>query len=379
MTATTLPTTPEALIASITDPREVAPARGLEKLVDKMALPYLINPQDVIFARLIFRVLTQVFPFAIALFFVPPVWALGLGVLYLTYIYARFAGPIMLGLHAVTHRPLFKKPMRGVSKLITHVFPPLWGLTPFAYEAHHVFMHHSENNGADDLSGTSEYRRDSILHFGHYWLRFFLFGYYHMASWMLRRDKKGLALLLIGDTLCYAAMVGLFFVNPAATLMVFFMPFLMMRFFMMAGTWTEHAFVDATQPDNTYRNSTCLINTRFNHIAYNAGYHLVHHISPGRHWCSTPAAFEKFLPKMIEQESILFYEVPDYLFVWWKLMRKDYNYFADHMLDLDNRWPTKEDKIAFLRSRTQGQRGTIKGLLERREAASAGNAEPVAA
>lgn len=369
MTTTTLPRNAEELLAAITDPTGPDDAKFLCKFTDRMAKPHLVNKKDVVFTRLITRFMTQVFPAAVALYLLPGWWALAAGVPYLVFVFLRFAGPVMLGLHAVTHRPLFRKPYRGLSKFITHLFPPFLGLTPFAYQAHHVVMHHRENNGDDDLSGTAEYQRDSLLHFTHYWFRFFAFAYVHMASYMLRRGKKGqLAGLLIGDTLCWVFFGVLAWFKPAATLMVFIMPFLIMRLAMMAGNWTEHAFVDVEDPTNSYTNSINLINTPYNHITFNAGYHLIHHIVPGRHWASTVAAFEKYLPKMIEERSVLFYEVPDVHVIWFKLMIGDYGYLADHLLDLGGQWPTREDKIAFLRERAQSRRGELKGLLELREA-----------
>jgi fatty acid desaturase len=362
-----IPQTADELLAAIDDPTEPWAPNWLDRISDRLALPFLIDPRDVVFTRLMMRILTQVMPFVALLFALPGWWALALALPYVAFIYGRFGGPVMLGLHAVTHRPLFRKPVRGVATLMTHVFPPFWGLTPFAYRTHHVLMHHSENNGDDDLSGTTEYQRDNLKHFGHYWLRFFLFGYWHMASWMLRKDKKGVAKLLLGDAACYGSMIALGFFKPAATLVVFLMPFLMMRYFMMAGNWTEHAFVDSDQPTNSYRNSTCLINTPYNHRCYNAGYHLIHHLRPGCHWGDTPAAFEKFLPRLIEQDAIMFFGVRNNQLIWWKLMSGDYDFLAERLLDLGNRRQSHEEKVAFLKSRTQGQRGEIKGLLERRE------------
>ncbi len=370
MTTTTLPKTSEELLASITDPTGPGEAKFLCKITDRWAEPHLVNKMDVAFTRLITRFMTQVFPLAIALFCLPGWWALAAGVPYVFFIFLKFAGPVMLGLHAVTHRPLFRKPYRGLSKFITHFFPPFLGLTPFAYKSHHVLMHHKENNGDDDLSGTAEYKRDSPLHFMHYWFRFFAFAYLHMASYMFRRGKKKeLAGLLIGDSLCWVAIAALAYFKPAATIMVFILPFLIMRLAMMAGNWTEHAFVDTSDPTNSYRNSINMINTPYNHVTFNAGYHLVHHIVPGRHWAGTVSAFEKYLPKMIEQNSVLFYGVPDAHVIWWKLMVGDYGYLADHLLDLGNRWETKEEKIAFLKERAQTRRGDkLKGLVELREA-----------
>lgn len=362
-----LPTTADELLASITDPTEPPDPTWYDRIIDRAVRPYLVDERDVVFTRLATRALGLLVPASVGLYLLPGWWAMALLVPYVVLVFVKFAAPVMLALHAVTHRPLFRRPVRGLRRIWTHWLPLYIGVTPFAYKAHHVFMHHTENNGDDDLSGTAEYRRDNVKHFAHYWLRFLLFGYWHMASWMRRRDRKGLALVLLGDAACYALAIGLLFWKPAATLVVFIIPYFMMRYFMMAGNWTEHSFVDVDQPTNSYRNSMNLINTRFNHRCFNAGYHLVHHIVPGRHWADTPDAFAKYLPRMIEEDAILFYGVPSNQTIWWKLMTGNYDYLAERLLDLGNRRPTHEEKVAFLKQRARGQRGRIKGLLERRE------------
>ena len=51
---------------------------------------------------------------------------------YLAYLFIRFGGPVVLGLHAITHRPLFKRPYRGFTRLFTLVMPVFVGLPAFA-------------------------------------------------------------------------------------------------------------------------------------------------------------------------------------------------------------------------------------------------------
>jgi fatty acid desaturase len=354
----------------LTDPRQPAPPTLLDRLSDRVFLPLIADPRDVIFTRLLTRLLLQVVPMAVGLFFLPA-WAVGLLAFpYLAFVFARFGGPVMLGLHAVTHRPLFRKPLRPLDRVLTHLLPPLWGMTPFAYRAHHVYMHHSEGNGHDDLSSTASYERDNPWHFAHYWARFTFFGYLHLSSWLWRRGRKDAVLrMVLGETVVYGIYGLLLWVNPAAALVVLVLPYLMLRFFMMAGNWTEHAFVDASDPANDFRNSTCLLNTRYNHRCYNAGYHLIHHRLPGLHWADTPAQFERLLPHLVEQDSIVFDGVVNNQQIFWKLMAKDYDFLAEHLVDIGGRRPSKEEKIAFLKSRTRGTSGSFKGMVERREAA----------
>lgn len=355
----------------ITDPTAPAAPGALDRLVDAWSRDRLVDPRDVVFPRLLARVALQVAPLTVALYLVPT-WAVAVAAVpYLAWVFGRFGGPVMLTLHAVTHRPLFSRRLRGLDRVFTHVLPLFLGLPPFAYRAHHVMMHHTENNGVDDLSGTIAYERDNLRHFAHYWLRFALFGYFHMQSWLDRRQKPGVFLrLAVGDLACIAAVGALFWLNPAATAVVFLIPFCLMRVFMMIGTWTEHAFVDVDAPTNSYRNSTCLLNTSYNHNAQNSGYHLIHHLKPGLHWADTVGTFEKHLPRMVAEDAIVFSGVQNNQQIWWRLMRHDYGFLADRLVDIGGRRPTREEKIAFLQERVRRTAGRRKGLLERVEAAS---------
>ncbi|MEQ1566550.1 MAG: fatty acid desaturase [Myxococcota bacterium] len=360
-----------SVLPPLTDPLAPAAPQGLDAWVDRLALPWLVDSRDVVFTRLLARVATQIFPLALAMYLVPTWLVAVAAVPYLAFLFVRFGGRVMLALHAVSHRPLFSKRHRGFDRVFTHLLPMFWGLPPFAYRSHHVVMHHTENNGADDLSSTLSYQRDSPRAFFHYWLRFALFGYFHMGSWLARRgDPAAFVRLMAGDLVVYAAVGGLLWLNPAATTVVFLLPFALMRVFMMVGTWSEHAFVDVDAPTNSYRNSTCLLNTPYNHNAYNAGYHLIHHLRPGLHWAETVQYFEAHLPKLVAEDAIVFDGVQNNQQIWWKLMWQDYGYLADRLVDIGGRRPTREAKIAFLQERARRTRGPRKGLLERFEVAA---------
>lgn len=352
----------------ITDPRAPREPSAFDKLMDGLALPYLKDPRDVVFTRLAGRIIARVWPFALLLY-VLPYWAVALlAVPYIAHLFASFGGPMILMLHCVTHRPIFKR-AKFMDKVITHVLPPFFGMTPGAYHSHHVLMHHVENCSPDDVSGTAFYQRDNPIHFLHYLTRFAFFGYLHMGSWLWRRGKMKALRTMIGVELLSFSLIGLLlFVNPAATTVVFVIPWIMLRYFMMAGNWTEHAFIDVNDPTNDWKNSTCLVNTRYNHNCFNSGYHLMHHRSPGLHWSENVDYFNKNLEKLAAEDSIVFNGVVNNQQIWWKLMMKDYGFLADHLVDLGNRRPTREAKIAFLKERVQRSTGAWKGIVELAEA-----------
>lgn len=87
--------------------------------------------------------------------------------------------------------------------------------------------------------------------------------------------------------------IAMCFVNLKATLVVFIVPLLFARLVMMLGNWTQHSFVDRTDPGNLYTNSINCINTVYNKTCWNDGYHIIHHIRPGIHYTEMPAEFLK--------------------------------------------------------------------------------------
>lgn len=362
----------ELCVPDISDPLAPPEPTWLEAHSDRWFSPYLVDPRDVVFTRLITRIVTQLLPLTVLMYAVPNLWAAILAVPYVAYLFIRFGGPVVLGLHAVTHRPLLKKRHRRWDKVMTHVVPCFFGMPPFAYHSHHVRMHHKMENREDDLSSTAAYQRDHFGHFLHYWARFAVFGYYHMASWLLRAKlRRQVTTMLLGDLGVYAVMLGLTLWKPAAAMATFWIPFVLLRFFLMAGNWTEHAFIDIDDMDNRYRNSTNLLNTPYNHRSYNAGYHMIHHVVPGLHWADTVPYFRKHHAKFVAHDAVMFDGIRNNQQIWWRLMRRDYGFLADHLLDAADRRPDREERIAFLKSRVKRRTGVRKGLLERRERRSA--------
>lgn len=143
-----------------------------------------------------------------------------------------------------------------------------------------------------DLSSTMKYRRDSFLGFLHYYLSFAVFGIITL-SWYFIKKKRWpfLRKAIIGELSWYAVVGGLFYLNAEVTLFVFIIPWILTRFLLMAGNWTQHAFVDTTDPANPYLNSITFIDSPYNKRCFNDGYHIGHHVNMNRHWLDMPIDF----------------------------------------------------------------------------------------
>jgi fatty acid desaturase len=255
-------------------------------------------------------------------------------------------------MHCSTHRALYKKEFGALNYVIPWLIAPFFGQSPETYRAHHVGMHHTENNLEDDESSTMGYQRDSVRGFLHYYLKFLFTGIYTLAAYLFQRKRKKLFIGVVrGELLFLAFCAAMCLVNLPATLIVFVIPFLIFRLVAMAGNWVQHTFVDAEDPGNHFKNSITCINVPFNHRCWNDGYHISHHIDPTMHWTEHPVYFREHLADFANNEAVVFAGL-NYTDVFFKLMRKRYDLLAQHFVDIDGRYANDEEVIAFLKSRT---------------------------
>jgi fatty acid desaturase len=146
--------------------------------------------------------------------------------------------------------------------------------------------------------------------------------------------------------------VGLFVLNWQATLIVFLLPVLAVRMVMMAGNWGQHAFVDAADPANPYRNSITCINLRYNRRCFNDGYHILHHLKPRTHYTEYADEFESNREEYGKQDAIVFNGI-DFFQVWLFLMLGRWNWLAKRFVQLPGApRRTEAEVISFLKSRT---------------------------
>lgn len=324
----------------------------------------LLDVRDLHFTRVTTRITLVVLPIAFVLFLLPSAWTLALAPFYLGALLIGFGGPYLLMLHAVSHRPLYAKRQRLLNAYIPWVLGPFFGQTPTSFYVHHVGMHHREDNHGADLSATVGYERDNWRHFLHYWARFMLVGVIHLSRYLhLRGRTRMLRQLWVGEVSWLLAVLVLGSINPAATFVVFVAPLLIIRSLFMSGNWGQHAFVDVDHQGDAYRHSTCLTNTRYNHRAYNDGYHIVHHLQPSLHWTEMAKWYVDHRHRFRDGLAVVFRGIRDNQVVFFRLMRHDYDGLAHHLVDLGEP-RTQAERVAFLKSRTRRTVGHIRGFFE---------------
>ena len=223
---------------------------------EKFFVSRLRDERDLPFIYLMFKISLTMVPLGILLFIpgIPAALWWTMAIAYFVLNNFVFKGPFGLMMHCTSHRKFFNKDWEWANHYIPWVLGPFFGQTPETYYAHHIGMHHVENNLEEDRSTTMYFKRDSFAGFMHYFLNFFFTGMVTLIDYLSGKKRTKLIKQAIrGEFLFILGCVLLSFVHFPATLFVFMLPFLISRFIMMLGNFTQHAFVDPSEPDNIYK------------------------------------------------------------------------------------------------------------------------------
>ncbi len=336
-------------LSTIADPiYEARPDSSL----DQFFLKYIKDKRDLPFIYLCLKITFTVIPLGVALFFLNGT-AFWVGSVVFIGLQLYLLGPFTLMLHNTSHNLFFKREHKWGNRLIPWIFCPFMGQSPDTYFSHHIGMHHAENNLEHDKSSTMPYQRDSFIDFLKYYFRFLFIGIYELVEYMkFRNKKKFLKQAVLGETIFLGMCVVLAFFNLKATLIVFFIPLVLVRFLMMSGNWAQHAFIAPEAPENSFLNSITCINSEYNKRCFNDGYHIGHHLKPHMHWTDMPKDFQANAEKYAEQKSIVFESI-DYHQIWAMLMFKRYDKLANYVVNVNGMYQSKAEIEAILRSRTR--------------------------
>lgn len=340
-------------LTTITDP--IYTDKTTFSWYEKFWLRFINDKRDLPFIHLLTSIHLFIIP--VAVFLYTPVlknwqwWALYAPYFYFSQLY--FKGRFGLMLHNISHRKLFKKPYQWINTWIVWGVCPIFGHTPETYFVHHMAMHHVENNMPDDSSSTIAYQRDSFGNFMLYYFNFLILGFRETFLYLFRRNRKKMySRLTFGEFSFFLFCVVMCFVNFKATLFIFIIPFVFARFVMMIGNWAQHAFVDKNDPENHFTNAITCINTKYNQVCWNDGYHVTHHSRPAIHYTDMPVEFMKQKDKMSEEKSLVFDGI-HYLHIFVYLVTKRYDKLADNLVNLNNVFTSDEEAIAIMKARTK--------------------------
>ena len=322
--------------------------------LDKIFLRFIRDERDLPFIYLTIKIMLTLLPTGILLYFPMDswLWMLLAGVYFWLNNFV-YKGPFGLMFHCTSHRPLFKKKYGFLNYLHPWIIAPFFGHSPETYYTHHVGMHHAENNLEDDESSTMPFQRDSVRGFMIYFGKFLFTGIYHLAAYFFRKKRKRLLYRSVrGELLFILFCIGMSFISFKATLWVFIIPFFLYRLIAMMGNWAQHAFIDADDPGNDYKNSVTCINTKYNLKCWNDGYHISHHEKQTMHWTDHPRYFQETIEKYIENNAVVFDGI-HFLHVFFYLMRKRYDLLSKNFVNIGDRYNSDAEVISFLKSRTR--------------------------
>ena len=333
----------------ITDP--MGSRKGRPSWVDRQFLVLIQDERDLPFIYLTLKITLSMITLGILLYFVQGWlwWVLAAVYFYLNNLY--FKGPFGLMLHCTSHRTFFRRKFNVLNYYLPWFVAPFFGHTPETYFVHHIGMHHAENNLEEDESSTMAFQRDSFRDFLRYFGNFFFKGVYELYRYhQKRRRKKLMSRMVAGEVTFYLVVIALSIVNFQATLVVFILPFLIFRFITMMGNWSQHAFVDPEEPGNLFKSSITCINVKYNHKCWNDGYHISHHIRPNLHWTLHPQHLLDNRESYRNNEALIFSGL-DFLGVFLLLMQKKYDRLADHLVNIDGMFASREKAVAVMKRR----------------------------
>lgn len=339
------------ILQTITDPQYV-PRTDFTRY-ERFWLPYLNDERDLPFIHL----LTQIHLFVIAwavLLFTPLIQGIYWWLLFIPYAYVSqsyFKGRFGLMFHCMCHRPMFKKQYMWMHKYVNWIVAPFFGNTPETYFAHHIVMHHVENNMEEDKSSTLKYQRDNPVHFLQYLFRFLLIGIPETFLYLFDRKRKKVYIRFsIGELSFFAFCLVMSFINLKATLMIFIVPVFYARFIMMMGNWTQHSFIDKDNPAGHFSSVYNCINNVYNRNCWNDGYHSIHHLNPALHYTEIPGTFLKNKENFVKHKTFIFDGIHYlHIFIW--LMTKRYDLLADNLVNIENTFSSKEEAMALMKAR----------------------------
>ena len=302
------------------------------------------------------NILLTIVPSAIALYVlegeIPNVILYPLGIAYVYFLLSTYARSFILGLHYSTHVSIFNKQWKFLKPIISNGLCAFFGIPPLMYYAHHIAMHHSENNIAPyDLSSTMHYQRDSKREHFKYMLRFVIAIWVELPYCLFQRNRYKVAIrCILGELLFFTGIYYLFSIRPIATLFVFILPTIVISFALMQGNWKQHIFVDPDDPENNYRSTFTCINTSSNGLNFNDGYHIEHHENPAMPWHRLPEYFQGQMANYAEQDGFIFTGIGSTQ-VGRLVLNGQLDQLADHYVNVGQKQRTKAELIEEFKRR----------------------------
>ena len=173
---------------------------------------------------------TGVSPWVSTYLIIPGNFSCWIATIYLIFNCSVFMPPVVLMTHSTSHRKFFKQKYRYLNYYLTWIIGPFYGLSPNTFFAHHIGMHHIENNLPNDLNCTIPYQRDSIIDFGIYFFKFIIFSIFDLPRYFMKNNRSCFVRkVLFGEFSFIILCLSLIFINWQSALFVFIIPFILLK------------------------------------------------------------------------------------------------------------------------------------------------------
>ena len=197
------------------------------------------------------------------------------------------------------HQHLFTFRNKHLNRFLEFFYALHTGVTTLLWRLHHVLGHHL--NFLDQEIDESRWMRKDGSKMGvlEYSLEVALTAYPRGYT-VGKKHPKQLKIFVRYTALTFAIIIGLVIWNPLAALFLFVLPMITSLLFTAYVTYEHHSGLDT---ENEFEASHNNLNSVFNFLTGNLGYHTAHHYKGGLHWSK--------LPKL---HAIIAHKIPEHLY-----------------------------------------------------------------
>jgi fatty acid desaturase len=267
--------------------------------------------------------------------------------------YFAFFSQVATMIHKEGHMPkgVFKRPFGIFDNFHGHFLSFFYGHVPQGYPMGHMRIHHKHDNAAEDVTSTIFYDRSHAARFLIYLFEFALFwtgisvANYHYRKGKMSEFRK----MVLGMMAFYGIVATVMYINFWFGFAYLVIPHVSCIFLLAAINYTWHAWTDANEPKNIYKNSITILKGQYN--VFNEDYHVEHHKRPQTHWREYPINFEKHMDEYKANRAVVFQDTQAFE-VFFLILFRDFEKMADKFVDLNGDM-SREDIIALLKTRLQ--------------------------
>ena len=196
--------------------------------------------------------------------------------------------------HNTIHCPIFKK--RGFNRFFQMILSLSYGHPVSAYVSGHNYSHHKHTQSYRDNIRTTK------INFRWNFLNQLLFFYrmggdiltneIRFAKLMRKEKPKWFRQYMNEFYLVFGIKILLLIVDWQKCLFVLILPHQYAVWGVIGTNYWQH---DGCDPDHKFNHTRSFTGKLLNYIAFNNGYHGMHHRNPGLHWSLLPAFHKKYI------------------------------------------------------------------------------------